>query len=150
MKSAQRTWVDFGLWILLATGFYGAVSVSLDNLTGTPCPHVLMVPVCYAVLIGYALMVLSVIVNHNSHRHHLFAIGWSIATAIAAVGSIAEVFAGGGVCPTSGGSNHQGATTPDGIPLCYVSLALLLGILLLYILGPCKRACNNETTTLEQ
>ena len=144
MNSTQRTWVDYGLWILLAIGFFGAVEVSYENLTGNPCPHVFAVPVCYVVLIGYTLMVLSVIVNHNGCRHHFFVIGWSIAAAIAAVGSIAELVAGGGVCPTSGGGSIRGTTTSTAIPLCYVSLALLIGILMLFILGPYKRACDNK------
>lgn len=145
MNSA-RTRVDYGLWILLAIGFTGAVKISYENLSGNPCPHVFMVPVCYVVLIGYTLMVLSVIVSHIGCRHHFFVIGWSIATAIAAAGSVADLVAGGGVCPTSGGGSIRGATTSAAVPLCYVSLALLLGILLLFICGPYKRACDTKQT----
>ena len=144
MNAQPRSWVDYALWILLAIGFIGAVMVSYQNLTGNPCPHVFAVPICYAVLIGYTLMVLSVIINHNGCKHHFFVIGWSIATAIALAGSIAEMVAGGGVCPTSGGGSLRGATTSGAIPLCYISLALLVGILVLFIAGPYKRACDAD------
>lgn len=147
MTSTAKTGVDYGLWILLAIGFIGAFKVSYDNLTGNTCPHILMVPVCYVVLIGYTLMVLSVIINHGGCRHHFFVVGWSIATVIALFGSIAEWTAGGGVCPASGGGSIRGAVTTGGIPLCYVSLTLLLGILLLFILGPYKRACKQQAQT---
>lgn len=142
MNLQTRSWVDYALWALLAIGFIGALKVSYENLTGNPCPHVFFVPVCYAVLIGYALMVLSVIINHNGCRHHFFVIGWSIAAAIALIGSLAELVAGGGVCPTSGAGSIRGATTAGAIPLCYISLALLIGILVLFIMGPYKRACD--------
>ncbi len=144
MNSTPRNWVDYTLWVLLAIGFIGAIKVSYENLTGNPCPHVFLVPVCYAVLIGYTLMVLSVIINHNGCKHHFFVTGWSIAAAIALVGSVAELVAGGGVCATSGGGSIRGAITSAAIPLCYVSLALLIGILLLFIWGPYRRACEIE------
>ena len=142
MSSSPRTWIDYSLWILLAIGFIGALNISYDNLTGRPCPHLLMVPVCYVVLGGYSLMVLSVIISNSGCRHHFFVTGWSIATVVALFGSLAELIAGGGVCPASGGGSIRGATASSGVPLCYVSLALLIGILLLFILGPYKRACN--------
>lgn len=143
----NKTWIDYALWLLLAIGFFGIVKVSWENLTGSPCPHVFSVPICYVVLLGYSLMVLSVVIWHGRSRHYLFVSGWSIAAGIALIGSIAEFALGGGVCPASGGGSLRGADSSGvaGIPLCYVSLALLLVILLLFMVGPYKRACDVDT-----
>ena len=142
MNTQRWSWVDYLLWLLLAIGFLGAVKVSFDNLTGSPCPHVLAIPICYLVLAGYALMVLSVIIYHKGCRHYFFIVGWSIATAIALIGTVAEIVAGGGVCPTSGGGSLRGAASSGSIPFCYISLALLIGLLILFLMGPYKRSCD--------
>ena len=144
MNTVSRGWVDYLLWLLLAIGLIGALKVSYENYTGTPCPQVLIVPICYVVLIGYTLMVLSVIINHNGCRHYFFASGWALAASIALIGSIAEFFSAGGVCPASGaaGSGIRGVTGGGGLPLCYVSLALLIAILVLFLMGPYKRSCD--------
>jgi len=140
-NSNAKTWADYALWVLLAIGFYGAITVSYANLTGSPCPHIVSIPICYAVLIGYGLMVLSVIIWHNGCRHYFFAVGWAIAGSIALIGSVAEIASGGGVCPTSGGGGSiRGAASSGAVPLCYVSLALVVAILILFILGPYRRS----------
>ncbi len=141
MITQRRGWVDYLLWLLLAIGFLGAVKVSFDNMTGSPCPHIMTIPICYLVLAGYTLMVMSVIIYHKGCRHYFFTTGWSVAAAIALIGTVAEVVAGGGVCPTSGGGSLRGAANSGSIPLCYVSLALLIGILVLFLMGPYKRTC---------
>jgi len=142
MATQSKTWIDYVLWVLLAIGLFGVARVSLENFNGNPCPHILLVPVCYVVLVGYAMMAVSVIVWHSGCRHYFFAIGWSIASAIALVGSIAEFASGGGVCPSSGGGSIRGASESGAIPLCYVSLALLLIILVFFLLGPYRRTCE--------
>ena len=147
MTLKNKTWVDYVLWLLLAFGFFGIAKVSWENFTGTPCPVVLFVPICYVVLLGYSLMVLSVWVSHGGCRHYFFVIGWTIAAAIALIGSIAEVVLGGGVCPTSGGGGIRGVAEGarlGSIPLCYISLGLLLVILALFMAGPYRRACDAD------
>ena len=64
--------VNVTLWILLAIGFLGALQVSYSNLTGSPCPHIWIVPICYVVLAAYGLMIASVLIPHNGCKHYFF------------------------------------------------------------------------------
>lgn len=132
---------DVVLWALLALGFIGAAKVSYANLTGSPCPYLAIIPICYVVLIAYGMMIASVLIPHNGCKHYLFCGGWGAAFVIALMGSIAEISAGGGVCPTTGGGGIRGASSGS-IPLCFASLAMLVVILILFLMGPYKRACN--------
>jgi len=134
MKKLRIT--DIILLILLAVGFIGALKVSYENITGQACPHFFLIPICYVVLIAYGLMIVSTLSSAVISKHYLFWAGWVTATLIAMAGSISELMAGGGVCPTSG-SGAFGA-----IPLCYVSLAMLIVILILFLMGPYKRASH--------
>lgn len=137
----QRKIVDGLLWVLLAVGFFGAAKVSLANFAGTACPHIWLVPVCYVVLAGYALMIASLLVRHNGCKHYFFCIGWGTVFVIALLASIAEFLGGGGVCPSTGDGSVRGVSS-GAIPMCYISLALALGILVLFLIGPYKRACD--------
>jgi len=132
--------VDVVLWVLVAIGFVGGLNLSYINYQGTPCPHIGPVPVCYVVTLAYGLMILAIIIRHNGCKHYFFATGWGIAFVIAFVASVAEALLGGGVCPTSGGSVRGGSG--GSTPLCYISLGLLLMILVLFLMGPYKRACQ--------
>ena len=133
--------IDIALLVLLAAGFLGALKVSIANFTGTSCPQIGIIPICYVVLVAYGLMIASVVIRHNGCKHYFFCAGWSVAFVIALIGSVAEVFAGGGVCPTTGGGSLRGASSGS-IPMCFVSLALTAGILVLFLIGPYKRACD--------
>ena len=130
---------DILLLALLAVGFVGALKVSYENMTGQPCPHIILIPICYVVLVAYGLMIVSTLISPIKLKHYLFCAGWGTAFLIALVGSVSELLAGGGVCPTSGGS-VRGAT--GSIPLCYASLAMLIVILVIFLMGPYKRACD--------
>jgi len=144
--------IDIALLALLVIGFFGALKVSFANFGGSPCPHIWIVPVCYVVLMAYGLMIASVVIRHNGCKHYFFCAGWGTAFVIALIGSIAELFAGGGVCPTSGSGGIRGASSGS-IPLCYASLAMLLIILVLFLMGPYKRACdiqNSKSNNTEQ
>lgn len=138
---SQSKLVDTALWILLAIGFLGALRVSYANFTGQVCPQIGIVPICYVVLIGYALMILSLIVKNDGCMHYFFCVGWGSVFVIALVGSGAELLGGGGVCPTTSGGSIRGASSGT-IPMCYISLALALLILVLFLIGPYKRACD--------
>ncbi len=134
------------LWILVAIGFYGAASVSYANATGHPCPAVAAVPICYLVLFAYGAMASALLVRRGRIMQFLFCIGWGTAFLIALVGSVAELFAGGGVCPVAGGGSMRG-TVSTSIPMCFLSLALLAVILPLFLAGPYRRACDIHATT---
>jgi len=97
------------LLLLLAVGFIGALKVSYENFTGSPCPHIVMIPICYVVLVAYGLMLAAMIFSPIKLKHYLFCAGWGTAFII---------------------------------PLCYVSLAMLVFILIFFLMGPYKRACD--------
>lgn len=133
--------LDIALWIFLVIGLLGALKISYANFTGQACPKMWIVPICYLVFLAYALMLGSVIVRHNGCKHYFFAIGWSIAFVFALLGSAAEWLGGGGVCPSSSSGGVRGASA-GGIPMCYISLALTVIILVLFLIGPYKRVCD--------
>lgn len=139
-------YINVPLWALLVFGFVSVAKVSLDNVNGLACPSLLSVPVCYVVTVAYALMLGSLIINHNGCKHHFFCIGWGIAFVIALFASIAEMIGGGGVCPSTSGGLRAG--TGGGIPLCFISLGILVVILVLFIKGPYQTACHKNNTQL--
>jgi hypothetical protein len=133
--------IEVPLWALVILGFVGALKVSYANFTGSPCPYLFMIPICYVVLAAYALMLASMIINHSGCRHHFFCMGWGTAFVIAFFASIAELVSGGGICPVAGGASLRGANNSS-VPLCFISLIMLIIILVLFIKGPYKRACD--------
>ena len=135
--------MDLILWALLALGFIGAAKVSYANFMGSPCPFLGPVPICYVVLVAYGLMIASVAIPNSWCKHYLFCGGWGTAFIIALVGSIAEIAAGGGVCPTTGGGIR--GMSSGSVPLCFASLAMLVIIIILFLAGPYKRACKIHT-----
>lgn len=134
--------ITYPLWILVILGFVSVAKVSVDNFNGLFCPSLLGVPVCYIVTVAYGLMLGSLIINHNGCKHHFFCLGWGLAFVIALFASLAEMFGGGGVCPSSSGGLRAGSAA--GIPLCYISLAMLVAILVLFVNGPYKKACDAQ------
>jgi len=145
----NSTVVDYALWVLLALGFLGALKVSYANFMGSPCPYLAVIPICYVVLTAYGLMIASVLIPHAGCKHYFFCVGWGAAFVIALFGSIAEIVSGGGVCPTSGGSGIRGASSGS-VPLCFASLAMLIVILVLFLIGPYKRACTIKNRQLTE
>ena len=123
--------ITYPLWALVIFGFVSVAKVSFDNFTGSACPSLLFVPVCYIVTVAYGLMLGALIINHSGCKQHFFCIGWGIAFTIALLASLAEMFGGGGICPSSSGGIRAGAAA--GIPLCYISLAILVAIVVLFI-----------------
>lgn len=132
------------LWGLVIIGFVSVAKVSFDNINGLACPSLLTIPVCYIVTVAYGLMLGSLIIKHNGCKHHFFCIGWGVAFVIALLASFAEMFGGGGVCPSSSGGLRAGSSI--GIPLCYISLAILIVILILFIKGPYQAVCDQDST----
>jgi len=132
--------ITYPLWALVIFGFVSVAKVSLDNFNGLACPSLFSMPVCYVVTVAYGLMLGSLIINHNGCKHHFFCMGWGVAFVIALFASLAEMFAGGGICPSSSGGLRAGSAA--GIPLCYLSLVLLIVILVLFIKGPYQNACD--------
>ena len=133
--------VTYLLWTLVIFGFVSVVKVSWGNFNGVACPSLFSVPVCYIITMAYGLMLGSLAVNHAGCKHHFFCMGWSIAFVFALFASLAEIFVGGGVCPSSSGGLRAGFSA--GIPLCYISLAILFVIAGLFIKGPYQNVCDD-------
>ena len=109
------------LWLLLAAGLYGALSVSYTTITGTaPCPDVQGLPVCFVVAVGYIMMVASLFMLNKAWKKWIFLSGWLVVFLIAVTGTLLEIM-NGNTCPQSA----------DGLPLCYVSLTFSILILVL-------------------
>jgi len=134
--------ITHSLWVLVIFGFVSVAKVSLNSFNGVACPSLLSMPVCYIVTLAYGLMFGSLIINHNGCKHHFFCLGWGIAFVIALLASLAEMVGGGGVCPSSSGGLRAGSAA--GIPLCYISLAILVAVLALFIKGPYQKACDSH------
>jgi len=128
------------LWALVILGFIAGLKVSIDNFNGIACPNILMMPICYVVTAAYGLMLGSLILNHNGCKHYFFCIGWSVAFIIAAFASVVEMFSHTSVCPSTSGGLR--AVSGTGLPLCYISLAMLIVIIVLFVKGPYKNACD--------
>ena len=92
----------------------------------------LHIPVCYIVTVAYLLIFFALIVKIDKIKLHLFCSGWGLAFIIALLASLAEYFGRGGVCPVSGGASLREGELTSGIPLCYISLLLLVVISILF------------------
>ena len=128
------------LFALVIFGFVSVAQVSVSNMNGLACPSLFSLPICYIVTAAYGLMLASLIINHSGCKHHFFCIGWCVAFVIALFASLAEMFGTGGVCPSSTGGLRAASTS--GVPLCYISLAILVCILVLFIKGPYQQVCD--------
>ncbi|MEP1383867.1 MAG: hypothetical protein ABJK64_08715 [Paraglaciecola sp.] len=86
-----------------------------------PCPNALGVPICYIVSLGYLVMFVSSLLLKYRLARKLFYVGWVSVFVIAIVGVVSEILIGN-VCPINN----------SGIPLCYLSLAVSVIIVILY------------------
>lgn len=112
---------------------FAILLVSYANLTGTACPSLFLVPVCYIVNFAYGAMLGSLVLNRRRNKPYFFYFGWSIGFVIALLASIAELASGGGACPSvSEGGAVAGVML--GVPLCYISLFVLIIVLILFSL----------------
>lgn len=112
------------LWALIGFGFFGGLNVSYVNFTGEQaCPNVAGLAICYVVTLAYGVMLVSLFIKKATFHSGLFLPAWGITFFIALYGSSLELIQGD-VCPKA--SNL--------IPLCFVSLAMCLVIVTLYII----------------
>lgn len=120
--------VRTALWLLLALGLFGALSLSYTTFSGNgkPCPDIGGIYICYVVLVSYSMMVLAQFGTWRLRKTAFYA-GWAVTFFIAAVGTILELI-NGDTCPKSS----------DGLPMCYVSLALCMTILVLFLVHSSK------------
>lgn len=103
------------VWIvgLAAFGIYRGGFLSLHHHnTGDACPTLGPLPICYLVLLGYVLVLMSALLGRRLFKP-FFYIGWLPVFAMALMGAIVHTFVGE-ICPVDG----------NGLPQCYVSLGL--------------------------
>ena len=111
------------LWLSIAIGLFGALSLSFGTIKGTDsCPPLGFTRACYVVAGAYLFMALSQFVRQGTGVMYLFGVGWLIAFGLAAYGSVSEAFIGD-VCPAGSPGFPLYAT-----PMCYISLGLCLVI----------------------
>lgn len=96
-------------------GITGVGPIAFRQFSGVAsCPTVGLVPVCYVVLLGYAIVAVSVFI-HGRRQLVFFLAGWTPIFGLALLGSSMEVL-GSQVCPRSA----------NDIPTCFFSLAMAL------------------------
>jgi len=96
----------------------GIVSISFEHFrTGGACPMLGPVPACYVVSLAYAAMAVAGVIFWRVALW-LFLAGAMPVIALAMVGTMSELL-GVPTCPRA----------PGGMPLCYASLAVGIGLL---------------------
>lgn len=114
------------LYLLVAGGLYGALSVSYQTISGiAPCPNIKGIPICFVVAAGYSSMLAGLLLSKKIISRNIFLTGWFLVFAIAATGTAFELMIKQGTCPVSS----------DNTPLCYLSLAITVLIIILFILN---------------
>jgi hypothetical protein len=122
------------LWLLIGTGLWSGLRLSYLTLTDVaPCPDIGGLPICYLVALGYTIMLAAQLTPAGKFRDMLFFPAWILVCAIAALGTGFE-FAVGETCPKNS----------SGLPLCYLSLAYSIAIVLLYLIG--SRVADRRTS----
>jgi len=113
------------LAIALISGFalLNAFSLSAKEWSTTgACPSISGVPACYVVAVAYLLIFISTLSNKRLLYKRLFVIGAGIVFGLAVAGSVMQI-TGLGECPK----------TANGFPMCYVSLAISLLLIVFFI-----------------
>ncbi|WP_299259992.1 hypothetical protein [uncultured Aquimarina sp.] len=106
------------LAMLFAIGILGAGSLVIEEIqTGNGCPKIWLIPACVIILICFIIPLISHILGKYNRSYFFFT---GLATVIAAIASIMQ-FTGNGECPKTGG----------GTPMCYYSLLLFTGLIVL-------------------
>jgi len=104
-------WLQLALALL---GLIGVLAVLPGQVSGAaPCPALGVVPACYVVLAGYALIIFSTL-TPTRYRFRILLAGWLPLFLLALTGTLLEA-SGRQVCPKSLGD----------IPACYFSLGII-------------------------
>jgi len=106
--------------LLASIGVLGGGRISISHWTGeASCPIIGSLPACYIILIGYSLIVLSMYPRLQK-AFVLFLIGWVPVVMLALTGVVGELT-----------DVLQCPHLENGIPQCYLSvaLALIIGLL---------------------
>lgn len=103
---------------LFIIGILGTGSLVIEEIqTGNGCPKFLAIPVCIIILICFIIPLVVHILKRYNILYFLFT---GLAVTIATIASVLQL-TGYGECPK----------TEDGVPMCYYSLFLFTGLILL-------------------
>ena len=105
--------------ILGLIGFVGVSKISYEHFHGNSCPMLGMIPACYVIFVGYAMIIISMIPKIN-RAGLIFIIGWTPVIVLALMGTVGE-WTHTVQCPR----------TASGNPACYFSAgySTLIGVL---------------------
>lgn len=118
---------------LSAVGLIGVAPIAYRQIVGTAsCPPLGFVPACYVVLLGYALIAVSLIAGERA-RTVIFVVGW-VPVFILALFSSSLEFLGHEVCPR----------TASDIPKCFFSLAIGLGLAAAFAVDKAMFSASNK------
>ena len=101
--------LSFSIILLGIIGFWGVSKISYLHLTGESCPMLGVMPACYIIFIGYAMIILSMLPKVPKPKI-LFLLGWTPVIALALMGTIGELT-----------HTMQCPHTATGIPTCFLS-----------------------------
>ena len=100
--------------VLALVGLIGVLAVLPGQVSGVaPCPALGVVPACYVVFAGFALIIFSTLTSAR-YRFRILLAGWLPLFLLALAGTLLEA-SGRQVCPKSLGD----------IPACYFSLGII-------------------------
>lgn len=110
------------IWAVLLFGLYGAGQLSWNNFQDPEgiCPKLLSIPACYIIL----LFLLTAGVSHLLDYNPTYWLATGLAAGIAVAGTVGEL-TGTSSCPQ----------TASGTPMCFISLAMFAGLILLKMLA---------------
>lgn len=111
--------LSFSIIILGIIGFWGVSKISYLHATGEPCPMLGVLPACYVIFIGYAMIIISMLPKVSKPKT-VFLIGWIPVIVIALIGIIGELT-----------QTMQCAQSETGIPKCFYSagFSAIIGVL---------------------
>lgn len=127
MKTRQRVYRALVVLISVYVLFQLAPVIRIEWLGQEGCPNVGPLPVCYLVAVCYALMGCAALINPRKLAI-AFVIGWVPVFLLALSGSVLEVM-GRDTCPDA----------PNGVPMCFYSLALATVLVPLFWLARSRR-----------
>ncbi|MFD2914123.1 hypothetical protein [Psychroserpens luteus] len=110
----------YSILVVLIIGLFGAGILVLEEFkTGEGCPKIMHIPMCLVVLICFIIPLIAHLLKKWNVLYFLFT---GLAGSIALVASIMQ-FTGHAECPK----------TASGTPMCYYSLIIFSGLILLKI-----------------
>jgi len=112
--------IDVILLLLFGIGIFGAGSLVFEEIqTGNGCPKFLGIPACFIIFICFVVPLVLHLIKRYNGLYFFFTI---FAVSIAAIASILEI-----------SEINECPKTAQGTPMCFYSLLLFIGLIVLKI-----------------